>query len=40
MMDFCLGVGYQDPSRFAEVFKRKEGVHPAEYRKRLLEANA
>jgi two-component system response regulator YesN len=40
MMDICLEVGYQDPSHFAKIFKRKEGVHPTEYRKRLLEANA
>lgn len=40
MMEICLEVGYQDPSHFAKIFKRKEGVHPTEYRKRLLEANA
>ena len=40
VMDICLEVGYQDPSHFAKIFKRKEGVHPTEYRKRLLEANA
>jgi two-component system response regulator YesN len=40
MMDICLEVGYQDPSHFAKTFKRKEGVHPTEYRKRLLETNA
>jgi two-component system, response regulator YesN len=40
MMDICLEVGYQDPSHFAKIFKRKEGVHPTEYRKRQLEAGA
>jgi two-component system response regulator YesN len=34
VMDICLEVGYQDPSHFAKMFKKKEGVHPTEYRKR------
>jgi hypothetical protein len=33
----CLEVGYQDPSHFAKIFKKKEGVYPSEYRKKLLE---
>ena len=40
MMEICLEVGYQDPGHFAKVFKRKEGAHPTEYRKRILEATA
>lgn len=40
VMQICLEVGYQDPSHFAKVFKRREGVHPTEYRKRIAEANA
>ena len=40
MMEICLEVGYQDPSHFAKVFKRREGVHPTEYRKRILETAA
>ncbi len=39
MIDICLEVGYQDPSHFAKIFKKKEGVHPTEYRKKLIEAN-
>ena len=39
MMEICLEVGYQDPSHFAKVFKKKEGIHPTEYRKKLIEAN-
>jgi two-component system, response regulator YesN len=39
MMEVCLEVGYQDPSHFAKVFKKKEGIHPTEYRKKLIEAN-
>jgi len=34
IMDICLEVGYQDPSHFAKVFRKKEGIHPNEYRKR------
>jgi len=34
VIDICLEVGYQDPSHFAKIFKKKEGVHPTEYRKR------
>jgi two-component system response regulator YesN len=39
MMEVCLEVGYQDPSHFAKVFKKKEGIHPTDYRKNLIEAN-
>jgi two-component system response regulator YesN len=39
MIEICLEVGYQDPSHFAKIFKKKEGVHPTEYRKRLIEGN-
>ncbi|MEW6410142.1 MAG: PocR ligand-binding domain-containing protein [Nitrospirota bacterium] len=35
VLDVCLEVGYQDPSYFAKVFTKKEGVHPSEYRKLL-----
>jgi len=38
MMDICLEVGYQDPSHFAKIFKKKEGIHPTEFRKKLVEA--
>jgi two-component system response regulator YesN len=38
MMEICLDVGYQDPSHFAKIFKKKEGIHPTEYRKKLIEA--
>jgi two-component system response regulator YesN len=33
VMEVCLEVGYQDPSHFAKTFKKKEGIHPTEYRK-------
>ncbi len=39
IMEICLEVGYQDPSHFAKIFKKKEGIHPTEYRKRLIEAD-
>lgn len=32
-----LEVGYQDPSHFAKIFKKKEGIRPTEYRKTLIE---
>jgi two-component system response regulator YesN len=37
VLEACLEIGYQDPSHFARVFKKKEGVHPSEYRKKLLD---
>jgi two-component system response regulator YesN len=37
VLEVCLEVGYQDPSYFAKIFKKKEGIHPSEYRKILLE---
>jgi two-component system response regulator YesN len=37
ILEICLEVGYQDPSHFAKVFKKKEGVFPSDYRKKLLE---
>ncbi len=37
ILEVCLEVGYQDPSYFAKLFKNKEGAHPSEYRKKLLE---
>ena len=39
IIEICLEVGYQDPSHFAKVFKKKEGIHPTEYRKNLTEQN-
>jgi two-component system response regulator YesN len=36
MMEICLEVGYQDPSHFAKIFRKKEGLHPTEYRKKFL----
>ena len=39
IMEICLEVGYQDPSHFAKIFKKKEGLHPTDYRKKLIEAN-
>jgi two-component system, response regulator YesN len=36
VLDICLEVGYQDPSHFAKVFKKKEGLQPTEYRNRTL----
>jgi len=39
IMEVCLEVGYQDPSHFAKIFKKREGIHPTEYRKKLIEAN-
>ncbi|NWG04074.1 MAG: PocR ligand-binding domain-containing protein [Syntrophaceae bacterium] len=36
-LEVCLEIGYQDPSHFAKVFKKREGVHPSEYRKKLLD---
>ena len=38
MMEICLEVGYQDPSHFAKIFKKKEGIHPTEYRNRTLDS--
>lgn len=37
VLEVCFEVGYQDPSYFAKIFKKKERVHPSEYRKKLLE---
>ena len=37
ILEVCLEVGYQDPSYFAKIFRKKEGVHPSGYRKKLLE---
>ncbi|NTV84463.1 MAG: helix-turn-helix transcriptional regulator [Bacteroidales bacterium] len=37
VLDVCLDVGYQDPSHFAKVFKKKEGLQPTEYRNRTLD---
>ena len=39
IIEICLEVGYQDPSHFAKVFKKKEGIRPMEYRKSLIEQN-
>jgi two-component system response regulator YesN len=39
IMEICLEVGYQDPSHFAKIFRKKEGIRPAEYRKNLIEQN-
>ena len=39
IMEICLETGYQDPSHFAKVFRKKEGIRPAEYRKNLIEQN-
>ena len=40
MLQICLEVGYQDPSHFSKVFKKKEGISPTEYRKQSIEQNA
>jgi two-component system response regulator YesN len=37
ILEVCLEVGYQDPSHFTKIFKKKEGVYPSEYRKKLLD---
>jgi two-component system response regulator YesN len=37
ILEVCLEVGFQDPSHFAKIFKKKEGVCPSEFRKKLLE---
>jgi two-component system response regulator YesN len=39
IIEICLEVGYQDPSHFAKVFRKKEGIRPTEYRKNLIERN-
>jgi two-component system response regulator YesN len=39
IMEICLEAGYQDPSHFAKIFKKKEGVRPTDYRKTLIEQN-
>ncbi len=39
IIQICLEVGYQDPSHFAKIFKKKEGIRPMEYRKSLMEQN-
>jgi two-component system response regulator YesN len=36
-LEVCLEIGYQDPSHFARVFKKREGVYPSEYRKKILD---
>ena len=40
ILQVCLEVGYQDPSHFAKIFKKKEGMSPTEYRKNLIERNS
>ena len=40
IMEICLEAGYQDPSHFAKIFKKKEGIRPTEYRKKLIEQNS
>ena len=40
IIQICLEAGYQDPSHFAKIFKKKEGARPAEYRKKLIERNS
>ncbi len=35
IMEICLEVGYQDPSHFSKIFREREGVNPAEYRKKF-----
>ena len=39
IMEVCLESGYQDPSHFAKIFKKKEGIRPTEYRKKAIEQN-
>ncbi len=39
IMEVCLEAGYQDPSHFAKMFKKKEGIRPTEYRKKAIEQN-
>lgn len=39
IIQICLEVGYQDPSHFAKIFRKKEGIRPTEYRKNLIEQN-
>ena len=39
MLQICLEVGYQDPSHFSKVFKKKEGISPTEYQKQSIEQN-
>ncbi|MBN2438171.1 MAG: PocR ligand-binding domain-containing protein [Deltaproteobacteria bacterium] len=39
MMQICLEVGYQDPSHFAKIFRKREGVGPAKYRKQFIDQN-
>lgn len=39
IIEICLEVGYQDPSHFAKIFRKKEGISPREYRKNLIEQN-
>jgi two-component system response regulator YesN len=39
IIDVCLEIGYQDPSHFAKIFKKKEKVSPTEYRKKFFEAD-
>ncbi len=39
IIEICLEVGYQDPSHFARIFRKQEGIRPLEYRKNLLEQN-
>ena len=40
ILEVCLEVGYQDPSNFAKIFRKKEGIRPTEYRKNLIERNS
>jgi len=39
VLDVCLEVGYQDPSHFAKIFRKKEGICPMKYRMNLIEKN-
>jgi two-component system response regulator YesN len=35
LMTICGMVGFEDQSYFSKVFKKQEGVSPAQYRKRF-----
>lgn len=39
ILDVANEIGYENPSKFAQVFKRRYGLAPLEYRKKYIEDN-
>jgi YesN/AraC family two-component response regulator len=36
ILDISLEVGYQDPSYFSKIFRKKEGMNPGDYRNKTI----